>query len=119
MAFLRKLMTVAAVATGITLAGVGGVASAAPATDSVQAPAWVPAPNCITFDQFQHGNVITGYHTNVYLHSKCASTYRVKIVMRNGFDSGCLVIRPNTVDYAFKSNSDDGLKPYVDHLEQC
>jgi hypothetical protein len=77
------------------------------------------APSCVSFTQYQHGNAITGYYTTVYLDNNCGYQTRVKIIMRNGYDSGCLQMNPGLLDKKFTSDSDNGLKPYVDRLDAC
>jgi hypothetical protein len=77
------------------------------------------APSCVTFSQFKHGNFIAGYYTNVYVDNRCSTARRVKVVMTNGFDSGCLQIALGEIDHFFRSDSDNGAQPYVERLDSC
>ena len=123
---VRRAVGVCAAAAALTIGAASAAGAAQPAfeghaavTPSTATPDYSVAPRCITFSQFKHGNAFTGYHTNVYLTSSCGSNERVKIVMRNGYDSGCIQLSPHEVGHEFTSYSDDGLQPYVDRLEAC
>lgn len=109
--------TLVAAAIGGTVA-MSGTAGAATLHDAAVKPLTL-APSCISFTQYQHGNAITGYYTNVYLDNNCGANERVKIIMRNGYDSGCLQMTPGLLNKEFTSSSDNGLRPTVDRLDAC
>jgi hypothetical protein len=111
-------MALAAAVLGGGLA-MSGTASATTTDDTGDVSLLTLAPSCVSFTQYQHGNAITGYYTTVYLDNNCGYMTRVKIIMRNGYDSGCLQMNPGLLDKKFTSNSDNGLKPYVDRLDAC
>jgi len=98
-----------------------GAAQASPASAAhaaMAAPQQV-APPCVHFTQEKHGNFFTGYYTNVYLDNTCNRITRVKVVMRNGYDSDCIQLRIDELGHYFRSDSDDGAQPNVDRLEAC
>ncbi|MFJ6901550.1 hypothetical protein [Streptomyces hokutonensis] len=86
---------------------------------SSKATLLTPAPNCITFTQYKHFDWVYGYYTNVYLDNNCGSPQRVKVVMANGNDSGCLQLPAGKIDYIFQSETNNGLQPYVDRIDAC
>ncbi|MDQ0596000.1 hypothetical protein QF037_000345 [Streptomyces canus] len=76
------------------------------------------APSCVTFTQYPHSDIL-GPYTNVYVDNRCSTAQRVKVIMRNGYDSGCLQLAAGELDRKFRSNSNNSLQPYVDRLESC
>ncbi|MFJ6901549.1 hypothetical protein [Streptomyces hokutonensis] len=104
-----------------------GTATAAPSqVDSSQVQAssratlLTPAPNCVSFTQYAHGNAVAGYYTNVYLDDNCSTAARVKVIMAYGYDSACIQLTQGQQDYKFRSDSiGDIRQPYVDRLDAC
>jgi len=117
----RQGLTTMAMAAALLSGGLvmSGAASATTLDDTDDVSLQTLAPSCVSFTQYQHGNAITGYYTNVYLDNNCSYMTRVKIIMRNGYDSGCLQMNPGLLDREFTSYSDNGLKPYVERLDAC
>ncbi|MEU1520338.1 hypothetical protein ABZ490_50995 [Streptomyces sp. NPDC005811] len=123
--FLPALAGILAVPAAVL--AFNGTAAAAPAQTGnslAQASSKVtplaPAPNCVSFSQYKHGNAATGYYTNVYLDNGCSTGVRVKVIMVYGYDSGCIQLTRGQQDYKFRSNSITGpLQPYVDRIDAC
>jgi hypothetical protein len=118
-----------------TLAGgsvlVAGAASASPTTDAASvtpvrqsAPATATptavtaaatrAPDCIHVTSYPHGQ-----HTNVYLDNNCSSQKRVKVIMRDGYDSACTSLNKGSQNTEFSLYSDDYLTPSVNEVILC
>lgn len=113
----RRLVASVGVAAGLVTGGLAAPAIAA--ADSGVAPLAV-APSCVGWSQYQHGNSITGYYTNVYVDNNCSYTVHVKVIMDYGYDSGCMTIQAGVLDRKFTSNAiTDWLRPEVDRIDLC
>jgi hypothetical protein len=76
------------------------------------------APSCVTFTQYTHSDFL-GPYTNVYVDNGCSTARRVKVIMANGSDSGCLQLAAGEIDRKFRSNSNNGFQPHVERLDSC
>jgi hypothetical protein len=109
----------AGAATTTTTAAAPDTVGVTPVDDSGDATLMGLAPACIYFTQYQNGSAVAGYYTNVYLDNNCGYSTRVKVIMRNGSDSGCLQMDPGLLDKKFTSHSNNGFRPYVNRLDAC
>jgi hypothetical protein len=88
-------------AVGVLAAGLGATAGPAEA-----APAGAPSPSCVSFDT----SVLLG---RVRVHNECSTNQRVKIILKNYYDSECKSMSPG--------EKWDHYVPIiqVDRLERC
>jgi hypothetical protein len=69
---------------------VGNASGSIPEQDLGAAEQGLSAPSCISWSWKALGGM------RVHVHSACVGTYNLKIVINNGWDSGCHTMRPGT-----------------------
>lgn len=111
--FLPARLGRAAAVAGLTVALSVGMVSTA---DAKSKP--ILAPGCVESSQFFHSGW-TGTYTNVYLANTCKYPTRIKLVMRNGYDSGCISLARGASGVKFRSRSTVGFQPKLARLQQC
>lgn len=102
----RRRVRLALFATAMSIASIGGVTGASPAS------AYETAPTCVHFWTHNHW---FGFH--VHVKNYCSSYQRVKVVLRYYGDSRCIGLSPG--EEHTHRHSSGGFVGGFDRLEKC